>query len=658
MDKFKLVSNYIPSGDQPKAIEELTKDIQNNKKYNVLLGATGTGKTFSIAHIINNLQKNTLIMVHNKTLAGQLYSEFKQLFPENKVEYFISYFDFYQPEAYLPRSDTYIEKSSKANQEIEMLRLSTLNSLVNSDKVIVIASVAAIYGANDPNEFNKFKLTFTVNQKIKMRDFQDMIAKLNYSRSLDDLAPGTFRNKGDIIEISPSWTSDYIIRFSFFGDEIEEIATIEPLNRSLIERHKIIKIYPADEYVISNDKISESLKRIQDELDDRYKYFNSQNQLVEAQRIKQRTDYDLESLKEFGSCNGIENYSRHLELRDEGEAPFTLLDYFKDDWLLVMDESHISVPQIRGMYNTDRSRKTTLVNYGFRLPSAMDNRPLNFEEFENKFKNAIFVSATPSEWEIQKADNKVVEQIVRPTGLVDPIIEVRKSENQIDDLIKELKEQVKKNERTFIVTLTIRMSEDITQFLLNKGFKVAYLHNELKTLERSKVLNDLRRGRYDAVVGINLLREGLDIPEVSLVAILDADKDGFFRNTTSLIQIIGRAARNSNGKVVMYGDKMTKSMKAAIEETNRRRNIQIEYNKQHSITPTTIVKPIREDISLKDVEIDVNFKDKNKKDKKKTTLAKAQIIGRLKKQMQEAASNQEYERAAAIRDMIIDIEGE
>lgn len=658
MDKFKLVSNYIASGDQPKAIEELTKDIQNNKKYNVLLGATGTGKTFSIAHIINNLQKNTLIMVHNKTLAGQLYSEFKQLFPENKVEYFISYFDFYQPEAYLPRSDTYIEKSSKANQEIEMLRLSTLNSLVNSDKVIVIASVAAIYGANDPNEFNKFKLTFTVNQKIKMRDFQDMIAKLNYSRSLDDLAPGTFRNKGDVIEISPSWTSDYIIRFSFFGDEIEEIATIEPLNRSLIERHKIIKIYPADEYVISNDKISESLKRIQDELDDRYKYFNSQNQLVEAQRIKQRTDYDLESLKEFGSCNGIENYSRHLELRDEGAAPFTLLDYFKDDWLLVMDESHISVPQIRGMYNTDRSRKTTLVNYGFRLPSAMDNRPLNFEEFENKFKNAIFVSATPSEWEIQKADNKVVEQIVRPTGLVDPIIEVRKSENQIDDLIKELKEQVKKNERTFIVTLTIRMSEDITQFLLNKGFKVAYLHNELKTLERSKVLNDLRRGRYDAVVGINLLREGLDIPEVSLVAILDADKDGFFRNTTSLIQIIGRAARNSNGKVFMYGDKMTKSMKAAIEETNRRRNIQIEYNKEHSITPTTIVKPIREDISLKDVEIDFNFKDRNKKDKKKTTLAKAQIIGRLKKQMQEAASNQEYERAAAIRDMIIDIEGE
>ncbi len=645
-----------PKGDQQKAIDQLTKNINNGVKSQVLLGATGTGKTFTIANVIKNTQKNTLVIVHNKTLAAQLYSEFKELFKDNKVEYFVSYFDFYQPEAYIPRTDTYIEKSAQQNQEIEMLRLSTINSLATEKRVIVVASVAAIYASVAPEDFNTFRIILAKDQKINFKQFQYDLVRLQYHRNNIDLSPGTFRKKGDVIEIAPGYADNYYLRISFFGDQIEDIAKIDVLTGTVIEKLKICVIAPANEYIMNHDRMEESVKRIKDELVETEKKFRLENKLLEAQRIHERTLRDVESMQELGYCSGIENYSRHLELRNAGETPYTLFDYFKKDWLLVVDECHMTIPQVRGMYNTDRSRKETLVKYGFRLPSALDNRPLNFDEFNKKLSNVIYVSATPNEYEINKSNGTIVEQIVRPTGLLDPKIEIHSSKYQIDDLVVELQKQVKKKERTFITVLTIKMAESLTEYLQKQKFKVAYLHNELKTLDRAKIINDLRRGKYDVLVGINLLREGLDVPEVSLVAIIDADKPGFFRNEKALLQTFGRAARNANGRVILYADTTTDAMRIAIDETNRRRKIQEEFNKKHHIIPKTIVKPIFEDLKSKDDQkaVEAIFHARNKPNKDKTTKA----VNILRKEMLEAAKNQEYERAAYLRDLIIDLESQ
>lgn len=654
MDSFKLTTDKTPKGDQPNAIKQLTNNIKKGIKSQVLLGATGTGKTFTIANVIKNTQKNTLVIVHNKTLAAQLYSEFKELFKDNKVEYFVSYFDFYQPEAYIPRTDTYIEKSAQQNQEIEMLRLSTINSLATEKRVIVVASVASIYASVAPEDFNVFRIILTKDQQMNMKQFTYDLVRLQYHRNNIDLSPGTFRKKGDVIEIAPGYADNYYLRISFFGDQIEDIAKIDVLTGTVIEKLKICVIAPANEYIMNHDRMEESVKRIKDELVETEKKFRLENKLLEAQRIHERTLRDVESIQELGYCPGIENYSRHLELRKEGQTPYTLFDYFKNDWLLVVDESHMTIPQVRGMYNTDRSRKETLVKYGFRLPSALDNRPLNFKEFNDKLDNVIYVSATPNDYEIEKSHNCVVEQIVRPTGLLDPKIEIHSSKYQIDDLVIELQKQVKKKERTFITVLTIKMAESLTEYLQKQKFKVAYLHNELKTLDRAKIINDLRRGKYDVLVGINLLREGLDVPEVSLVAIIDADKPGFFRNEKALLQTFGRAARNANGRVILYADTTTDAMRIAIDETNRRRKIQEEFNKKHHIIPKTIVKPIFEDLKSKDDQkaVEAIFHARNKPNTEKATKA----INVLKKEMLEAAKNQEYERAAYLRDLMIDLQ--
>lgn len=654
MDSFKLTTNKTPKGDQPSAIKQLTNNIKKGIKSQVLLGATGTGKTFTIANVIKNTQKNTLVIVHNKTLAAQLYSEFKELFKDNKVEYFVSYFDFYQPEAYIPRTDTYIEKSAQQNQEIEMLRLSTINSLATEKRVIVVASVASIYASVAPEDFNVFRIILSKDQQMNMKQFTYDLVRLQYHRNNIDLSPGTFRKKGDVIEIVPGYADNYYLRISFFGDQIEDIAKIDVLTGAVIEKLKICVIAPANEYIMNHDRMEESIKRIKDELVETEKKFRLENKLLEAQRIHERTLRDIESIQELGYCPGIENYSRHLELRKEGQTPYTLFDYFKNDWLLIVDESHMTIPQVRGMYNTDRSRKETLVKYGFRLPSALDNRPLNFKEFNDKLDNVIYVSATPNDYEIEKSHNCVVEQIVRPTGLLDPKIEIHSSKYQIDDLVVELQKQIKKKERTFITVLTIKMAESLTEYLQKQKFKVAYLHNELKTLDRAKIVNDLRRGKYDVLVGINLLREGLDVPEVSLVAIIDADKPGFFRNEKALLQTFGRAARNANGRVILYADTITEAMKTAIDETNRRRKIQEEFNKKNHITPKTIVKPIFEDLKSKDDQkaVEAIFRARNKPNVEKTTKA----INVLKKEMLEAAKNQEYERAAYLRDLMIDLQ--
>lgn len=654
MDSFKLTTDKTPKGDQPNAIKQLTNNIKKGIKSQVLLGATGTGKTFTIANVIKNTQKNTLVIVHNKTLAAQLYSEFKELFKDNKVEYFVSYFDFYQPEAYIPRTDTYIEKSAQQNQEIEMLRLSTINSLATEKRVIVVASVASIYASVAPEDFNVFRIILTKDQQMNMKQFTYDLVRLQYHRNNIDLSPGTFRKKGDVIEIAPGYADNYYLRISFFGDQIEDIAKIDVLTGTVIEKLKICVIAPANEYIMNHDRMEESVKRIKDELVETEKKFRLENKLLEAQRIHERTLRDVESIQELGYCPGIENYSRHLELRKEGQTPYTLFDYFKNDWLLVVDESHMTIPQVRGMYNTDRSRKETLVKYGFRLPSALDNRPLNFKEFNDKLDNVIYVSATPNDYEIEQSHNCVVEQIVRPTGLLDPKIEIHSSKYQIDDLVVELQKQVKKKERTFITVLTIKMAESLTEYLQKQKFKVAYLHNELKTLDRAKIINDLRRGKYDVLVGINLLREGLDVPEVSLVAIVDADKPGFFRNEKALLQTFGRAARNANGRVILYADTTTDAMRIAIDETNRRRKIQEEFNKKHHIIPKTIVKPIFEDLKSKDDQkaVEAIFHARNKPNTEKATKA----INVLKKEMLEAAKNQEYERAAYLRDLMIDLQ--
>ena len=647
---FKLVSKYKPSGDQPEAIKELVDGINEGKKHQVLLGATGTGKTFTIANVIAKVNKPTLVLAHNKTLAGQLYSEFKEIFPENHVEYFVSYYDYYQPEAYVPSSDTYIEKDASINDEIDELRHGATSALINYRDVIVVASVSCIYGIGEKEEYEKNMLVLTIGDTISRNKIIDKLVDMTYERSDLDFHRGTFRVRGNSIDIVPVNEKESGIRIELDGDVVEALTVFDPLTGAIKEAKKTIAISPASHFVTSPEKMEEAIKRIEAECQERVKYFHDNNKFIEEQRIKERVNYDVEMLKETGYCNGVENYARHLALREEGSIPPCLIDYMPDDFLLVVDESHVTLPQVRGMYNGDRMRKQTLVDYGFRLPSALDNRPLKFNEFESKIKNAIYVSATPGDYELEKADNKVVEQIIRPTGLLDPIIEVRKTEGQIDDIIGEINKRIKLNERVLITTLTIRMSEELTNYLKEMNIKVAYLHNEIKTLERLKIIHDLRCGIYDVVVGINLLREGIDIPEVSLICILDADKQGFLRSDRSLIQTIGRCARNEHGKVIMYADMISEAMKIAIDETKRRREIQEAYNKEHGIIPKTISKEIKEVISNQIV-----TKDKKRKLSKKEAF---NMIEKLEEEMKEAARNLDFERAMELRDILFELKGE
>lgn len=646
-NKFVLAAPYEPAGDQINAIKELIDNIYKND-YQVLLGATGTGKTFTIAKLIEHTQRKTLVLAHNKTLASQLYLELKNFFPNNKVEYFVSYFDFFQPEAYLPRSDTYIEKSAQSNSEIEMMRLSTLNSLVNYNDVIVVASVASIYPTSSREDYDRYRLFIKVGANLENKFIRTSLIKLEFELNSIDSKPGTFRFKGDVLDIAPGYTDEYIYRISMFGTEIEKINKIDALTGNVIEKLDSVLITPANEYLMNKDDNSKALENIKKEMLERVKYFNLNNKLIEAERIEQRTKYDLESMREFGVCNGIENYAAQLEGRKPGDTPFSLMDYFNfnnEEWLFVIDESHMSIPQIRGMYNTDRSRKETLVEYGFRLPSALDNRPLKFDELFSKLDKTIFVSATPNEWEIEKSNNVVIQQIVRPTGLLDPTIEIRETKFQIDDLINELHKQRVKNERTFVSVMTIRMAEELTEYLKQREIKVAYIHNELKTLERSKVLYDLRKGKFEVIIGINLLREGIDVPEVSLMVIFDANKSGLFRSEKSLIQMIGRAARNSNGHVIMYADYNSKDMDRAIDETNRRRQIQIDYNIKNKIIPTTIIKDLSNHL----------FDNGDIAELIKSKKSPASIIKKLKYDMLSAAKERNYELAAALRDQITEL---
>ena len=648
--KFQIVSKYKPTGDQPTAIKELCDGLNNGKKFQVLLGATGTGKTFTVSNIIEKVQKPTLVIVHNKTLAGQLYEEFKELFPNNRVEYFVSNFDFYQPEAYLPSSDTYIDKSAVMNEEIEMLRTSAINSILERKDTIIVASVASIYGLTDPDEYRNLAFDVRVGETIDRNIFFNKLIDAQYIRNNIDLKPGTFRVRGDVIEIAPPHTNEYIIHIDTFGDEIEHISKIDPLTGEEKQAYKTYPIFPAYDHASTRERIQRAVKTISIELTERVSYFKENGKLLEAERLEMRTKQDMDSMLEFGMCPGIENYSRHIDGRPAGSRPFSLMDYFPKDFLLIIDESHVTIPQIRGMYNGDRSRKETLVEYGFRLPSALDNRPLRFEEFESLIPQVIFTSATPGDYELEKTHGEFVEQIIRPTGLLDPLVEVRRTLGQIDDLIYEIKERIKNNERVMIVTITIRMAEDLTAFLKEKGIKVAYLHNETKTLERSEIIYQLRKGKYDVLVGINLLREGLDIPEVSLIAILDADKEGFLRSTRSLIQVIGRAARNKNGRVIMYADRITDSMKEAIDETNRRRAIQNAYNVENGIVPETIIKAIHEPIK----NIESKTEKFNKISKNSSTSEIEKEIKKLEKEMKQAAKEFDFERAAEIRDIILE----
>ena len=650
---FKLHSTYQPMGDQPEAINKLTNNLKNGVKYQTLLGATGTGKTFTIANVIQNIGKNTLVLAHNKTLAGQLYSELKALFPENRVEYFISYYDYYQPEAYVASRDLYIEKDSSINDDIDQMRHSAVSSLLTEDNVIVVSSVSCIYGIGDPDDYENNLFMIREHDIITRKDLLARLIKMQYERNDYELKRGTFRVKGDIVDIVPTGEKEEAIRLEFFDDEVDKIKVIDTLTGKIIGSKKIATIYPATLFSVSDDKLHEAITRIKEELKDRIAYFKANNKLLEAERIEQRTNYDIEMLEEIGMCSGIENYSRHLTLRNEGETPYTLLDYFKHDFLLVVDESHVTLPQVRGMYNGDRARKQSLVDYGFRLPSALDNRPLKFDEFESKLDQVIYVSATPTDYEKNKS-YEIVEQIIRPTGLLDPIVEIRKTKGQIDDLVKEIYGRIRNNERVLIVTLTIKMSEELTTYLKDLDIKVAYLHSEVKSLERLEIIRQLRMGTYDVLVGINLLREGLDIPEVSLIAILDADKEGFLRSETSLIQIIGRAARNSNGKVIMYADNVTKSMESAITETYRRRNIQAKYNKEHNIIPKTIKKNINEALIITKEEIMEEKVDMNNLESMSKVEKKA-LIAKLEKEMTEAAKKLDFEQAMSLRDIIFEI---
>ena len=647
---FDLVSKYNPSGDQPRAIKELVKGINDKKKHQVLLGATGTGKTFTIANVIKEVNKPTLVLAHNKTLAGQLYSELKELFPNNRVEYFVSYYDYYQPEAYVPSTDTYIEKDSSINDEIDELRHSATSALLSRKDVIVVASVSCIYGIGEVEEYLNKMLTLNVGDQVDRDQVLMRLVDMLYERNDIDFKRGTFRVKGDVLEVIPSSDRTNAIRVEFFGDEIDRISEIDPLTGAIKTNKKTVSIFPASHFVTSDEKLKKALNTIREELKDRLEYFKENNKLLEYQRLEQRTNYDLEMLEETGFCTGVENYSRHLAGRKEGETPTTLMDFFPDDYLLVIDESHVTIPQVRGMYNGDRARKMNLVEYGFRLPSALDNRPLKFDEFEEKINQVIYVSATPGDYELSLVDNKYVEQIIRPTGLLDPIIEVRKSEGQIDNLVGEIKQRMNNNERVLITTLTIRMAEELTNYLKDLDIKVAYLHTEVKTLERMQIIHDLRLGKYDCIVGINLLREGIDIPEVSLIAILDADKEGFLRSSRSLIQTIGRCARNAHGKCIMYADRMTDSMDYAIKETARRRKIQEQYNIEHNIVPQTIIKDIREVISNVD-----ETKDKKVKLTKKEMT---KTIDKIEQEMKEAARNLDFERAMELRDILFEMKSE
>ena len=647
---FNLVSKYMPSGDQPEAIRELVNGIKAGKRDQVLLGATGTGKTFTIANVIAQVDKPTLVLAHNKTLAGQLYSELKELFPDNRVEYFVSYYDYYQPEAYVPSTDTYIEKDSSINDEIDELRHAATSSLITRRDVIVVASVSCIYGIVEVEEYKNKMLTLNIGDTVDRNEVLNKLVDMLYERNDFDFKRGTFRVRGDVIEIIPASERTNGIRVEFFGDEIDRISEIDTLTGIVKTNKKSVSIFPASHFVTSDAKLQEAIKRIRQELEERVKYFKENNKPLEAERIEQRTNYDLEMLSETGFCTGVENYSRHMALRGEGETPTTLMDFFGNDYLLVIDESHVTIPQVRAMYNGDRARKMNLVDYGFRLPSALDNRPLKFEEFEKKIHQVIYVSATPGDYELEKVNNHFVEQIIRPTGLLDPIIEVRPSLNQIDDLVGEIKDRTKKNERVLITTLTIRMAEELSNYLKELDIKVAYLHTEIKTLERLRIIRDLRLGKYDCVVGINLLREGIDIPEVSLIAILDADKEGFLRSSRSLIQTIGRCARNEHGKCIMYADKITESMDYAIKETKRRRAIQEEYNRVHGIVPKTIIKEIRDLIS--------NVDDTKDKKVKVTKKEKQRNIETIENEMREAAKNLDFERAMELRDLLFELKSE
>ena len=649
---FKIVSKFKPTGDQPTAIAKLTDGINSGNRFQVLLGATGTGKTFTMANIIQNVQKPTLVLVHNKTLAGQLYSEFQELFPNNRVEYFVSNFDFYQPEAYIPKSDTYIDKNAVMNDEIEMLRTSAINSILERKDTIVVASVASIYGLTDPDEYRNLVFNIRVGEEINRNELYKRLVDAQYKRNNLDLTPGTFRVRGDVIEIVPPHLVDNeAIRIDTFGDEIEKIVQINALTGEIKHTYHTYPIFPAYDHASTRERIKEACTTIKEELEGRLRFFKENGKLLEAERLEMRTNQDMESMQEFGMCPGIENYSRHIDKRKPGERPWCLIDYFPNDFLMIVDESHVTFPQLRGMYNGDRSRKETLVEYGFRLPSALDNRPLNFDEFEKLMPYVICTSATPGDYELNKAGKVSAEQIIRPTGLLDPNIEVRPTLGQIDDLVHEINQRIKKNERTMVVTLTIKMAEDLTNFLKEKGIKVVYLHHETKTLERSEIIYQLRKGKYDVLVGINLLREGLDIPEVSLISIFDADKEGFLRSTRSLIQIVGRAARNANGLVVMYADNVTDSMKNCIDETYRRRHIQEDYNDEYGIIPRTVIKDIRPPIHNSDDEVS-EIIDITKHGSRAEIDAK---LKDLEKQMRQAAKEFDFERAAELRDIILEI---
>ena len=647
--KFEIVSKYAPSGDQPRAIEALVENINQGVKEQVLLGATGTGKTFTIANVVQAVNKPTLVLAHNKTLAGQLYSELKEFFPNNAVEYFVSYYDYYQPEAYVPSSDTFIEKDAKTNDEIDKLRHSATAALLERNDVIVVASVSCIYGIGDPQEYKSMMVSIRVGMEMERNELLNELVRIQYQRNDIDFHRGTFRVRGDVVEILPIATEKNAIRIEFFGEEVDRIREIDTLTGEVLSERKHVVIFPASHFVTGEERLKIALKNIEEELEDQVKYFESEGKLLEAQRIEQRTRYDLEMLAEMGFCSGVENYSGPLSLRERGATPYCLLDFFPDDWLLVADESHVTLPQVRGMYNGDRARKETLVNHGFRLPSALDNRPLQFDEFEHKIHQAIYVSATPGDYELARTD-KVIEQIIRPTGLLDPIIELHPSRGQIDHLVGEIYKRIEKNERVLITTLTIKMSEELTNYLKELGIKVAYLHSEIKTLERIEIIRDLRVGTYDVLVGINLLREGLDIPEVSLVAILDADKEGFLRSDRSLIQTIGRAARNADGRVILYADKVTGSMQRAMDETARRCEIQEKYNEEHDIIPMTVRKDVRDVIRATEiVEKEAMY------DKKMSRKDKQKLMQKLEKEMKEAAKALDFETAATLRDAMLEL---
>ena len=649
-NKFELISEFQPSGDQPQAIDKLCSEIDKGVKNQVLLGVTGSGKTFTMANVIARENKPTLILEPNKTLAGQLYAEMKELFPNNRVEYFVSYYDYYQPEAYVPQSDTYIEKDASINDEIDELRHSATEALLTRRDTIVVASVSCIYGLGDKEDYKNECLVVTLGDTKKREEILSRLIDMNYERNEIDFHRGTFRSKGDTIDIIPAAEKKNGIRIELFGDEVDRICEFDVLTGSIIKQKKTVMIFPATHFVTNKDKLNIACDRIEEELKNRLKELRDNNKLLESERLEQRCNYDLEMLRETGFCHGIENYSRHLALRAEGSTPGTLMDFFPEDYLLFIDESHITLPQVRGMYNGDRMRKQTLVDYGFRLPSALDNRPLKFDEFEQKLNQVVYVSATPGDYELELVNNKWVEQLIRPTGLLDPLIDVRQTEGQIDDLIGEINERIEKQERVLVTTLTIRMAEELTAYLKSVGIKVAYLHTEVKTLERLKIIKELRQGKYDVLVGINLLREGIDLPEVSLIAIMDADKQGFLRSYRSLIQIIGRCARNAQGKVIMYADTISESMDLSIKETNRRREIQDAYNHEHGIVPKTIIKKINDVVTNEEIE--------KLEDKKISKEDKLQIIAVMEEEMKQAAANLDFEKAMELRDLIFEMKAE